>query len=267
MAGEVDLESPHLNLDFTRGLNVLIGENDSGKSAIIDAIKLVLKTHAYEWIRITEDDFFEGSERFRIELRFDDFSDDEASHFTEWLGWVGEGEEAKPYLRLVFDVKRSVDRIFPSDVRGGVDDQGSALSAEAREYLKVTYLKPLRDASSELIPKRNSRLSQIFQEHEAFKGQEEDHHLVQALNIFNDAIESYFEGRDGDGEILRDEKGKELKDKIDDYIHSFYSEVINTEIKVAEGSLKKILEALELSLEDEINPGLGTLNRDGSEIS
>jgi len=30
---------PNLNLNFTKGLNVIIGENDSGKSAIIDAIK------------------------------------------------------------------------------------------------------------------------------------------------------------------------------------------------------------------------------------
>ena len=39
---------PHLEVSFNKGLNVLIGENDSGKSAILDAIKLVLKTHAYE---------------------------------------------------------------------------------------------------------------------------------------------------------------------------------------------------------------------------
>jgi putative ATP-dependent endonuclease of OLD family len=259
--GEIDLETPHLNLDFTRGLNVLIGENDSGKSAIIDAIKLVLKTHSYEWIRIIEDDFFNRSKRFRIELRFDDFSDDEAKHFTEWLGWEGKGQEAKPYLRLVFDVKRTVDRILPSDVKAGVDDEGSSLSAEAREYLKATYLKPLRDASSELVPKRNSRLSQIFQEHDAFKGQEDDHYLVQRLNEFNDSIVKYFEGRERNGDLLDDDKGKELKDKIDKYIRTFYSEINSTEIKVAEGSLKKILEALELSLKGKINPGLGTLNR------
>ena len=40
--------TPHLAVSFNKGLNVLIGENDSGKSAILDAIKLVLKTHAYE---------------------------------------------------------------------------------------------------------------------------------------------------------------------------------------------------------------------------
>ena len=55
--GEFELEKPDLDLSFTNGMNVLIGENDSGKSAIIDAIKLVLKTHSYEWIRVEDDDF------------------------------------------------------------------------------------------------------------------------------------------------------------------------------------------------------------------
>ena len=56
--GEYDINKPNLSLNFTKGLNVLIGENDSGKTAIIDAIKIVLKTHAYEWIKIEHDDFF-----------------------------------------------------------------------------------------------------------------------------------------------------------------------------------------------------------------
>lgn len=43
----LDLSIPHIDLNFTKGVNVLIGENDSGKTAIIDAIKLVLKTHSY----------------------------------------------------------------------------------------------------------------------------------------------------------------------------------------------------------------------------
>lgn len=45
---EFNIAEPNLNLNFKKGLNVIIGENDSGKTAIIDAIKLALKTHSYE---------------------------------------------------------------------------------------------------------------------------------------------------------------------------------------------------------------------------
>jgi len=261
---DFSLDEPNLDLNFNRGLNVLVGENDSGKTAIIDAIKLVLKTHSYEWIRTTSDDFYNNKDRFRIELVFSDFTDEEAKNFPEWIGWTGSGEEAKPYLRLIYDVKRDIedDRIFPSDVKAGVDDSGYELTAEAREYLKVTYLRPLRDAQNELIPKQNSRLSQILKGHEAFKGKEDTHYLVGLLKTMNESIEKYFLGKDEDDkDLTADLKGKELKDEIDTFIEELYDKTKESNFSVVKGKLKNILEKLELSLGDEINPGLGTLNR------
>ena len=259
---EFNLSYPNLNLDFTSGLNVLIGENDSGKTAIIDAIKLVLKTHSYEWLKIEKDDFYKNSTRLRIELFFKDLNDEEAKNFTEWLSWEGTGEHAKPTLKLFYDTYISNGKIIPSDIKAGTDESGYLLTAGARDFLKVTYLKPLRDVKSDLIPKKNSRLSQIFQEHEAFKGKDESHHLIKIFNHFNDSIKEYFEGKDGKGSILEtDKKGKELKDEIDKYLQSFYDKTKETDIKVTEGKLKNILEKLELLIKDEVNVGLGTLNR------
>ena len=264
---EFEIEKPDLDLNFNKQLNVLIGENDTGKSAIIDAIKIVLKTHSYEWVRILDDDFYLNSTRFRIELKFSDLKDEEAKNFTEWLGWTGEGDDAKPYLRLIYDVTRKDDVIAPSEVRAGTDEEGNRLSLEAKEYLKSTYLKPLRDAKSELVPKKNSRLSQILQGHEAFKGNEKSHHLVEIFEHFNLSIEKYFLAQepiaDNGGQIkdIDDKKGKELKDRIDKFIHDLYDRTKYSRFSVSEGKLKNILEKLELSIENEMNPGLGTLNR------
>ena len=262
---EFDIEKPNLDLNITNGLNVLIGENDTGKTAIIDAIKLVLKTHSYDWLRINHDDFYLNSSRLRIELDFTGLADNEAKNFTEWLGWIGSGDGAKPYLRLIYDVSRNIDDfyIFPADVRAGVDESGYQLTVEAREYLKVTYLKPLRDAHGELVPRRNSRLSQILQGHEAFKGKDETHILVELFREFNTSVEEYFNGKDKNGVDLDGDnrKGKELKDEIDKFIQAFYNKEKESNFGVVGGSLKNILEKLELSLKDEINPGLGTLNR------
>jgi len=259
---EFNLSNPNLNLDFTSGLNVLIGENDSGKTAIIDAIKLVLKTHSYEWLRIERDDFFSNSTRMRIELFFKDLSNEEAKNFTEWLSWEGTGDDAKPTLKLFYDATISNGKIIPSDIKAGTDEAGYLLTAGARDFLKVTYLKPLRDVKTDLVPKKNSRLSQIFQEHEAFKGKDESHHLIEIFNHFNNSIKEYFDGKDGKGNILEaDEKGKELKEEIDKYLKFFYDKTKETDIKVTEGKLKNILEKLELLVKDEVNVGLGTLNR------
>ena len=44
-------------VEFNSGLTVLVGENDSGKSAILDAIKIVLGTTDLGWYRLDSTDF------------------------------------------------------------------------------------------------------------------------------------------------------------------------------------------------------------------
>ncbi len=251
------VDTPDLDLEFNNGLNVLIGSNDSGKTAIIDAIKLVLKTHSYEFIRPNREDFFSETKRFRIEMIFEGFNAHEASNFLEWIGYDDEG---KLFLRIIYDISRDDSRIFPSDVKAGADENGTSLIAEAREKLHVTYLKPLRDVGSEMVSKKNSRISQILMGDIAFKGKTE-HDLIDIFKNFNTSIEKYFEGVKADGNPLDDTLGKNLKEKIDIYIKSFYDVSKESNFSVYEGSLKEILEKISLYIKNEMNLGLGTLNR------
>lgn len=264
--GVFDPNSPNIDLNFSSGLNVLIGENDSGKSSIIDAIKLVLKTHSFDWVRVEEKDFYDNSNRLRIEITFDGLSPEEAKNFTEWIGWTSSGEDAAPFLRVMLDVKRNSEKIFPADVRAGVDAEGYMLTSEAREYLKSTYLKPLRDAESELIAKKNSRLSQILIGDEAFKGKEKTHELVGIFNNFSENLRKYFKGEfelpsANGGDPTLPQEGKKIKDKIDGHIQSFYSADQESDFLATRSNIKPILEKLTLTLKNEENPGLGTLNR------
>ena len=247
-----NIEKPNLDLNFTEGLNVLIGENDSGKTAIIDAIKIVLKTHSYEYIKIEADDFYNNSDRLRIELKFKGLLDEEAKNFTEWLTWEGQGEDSTPILRVFYDVRRKDYKILPSEVKAGADTEGYSLTAEAREYLKATYLRPLRDAENELISKRNSRLSQILLGDDIFKEKDIPHPLVEKFERINTEVEEYFRSAEGAGHI---------KDNIDSYIKGFYGEEKESLFEASKNDIKSILEKLSLSLNSQKNVGLGTLNR------
>lgn len=253
-----DIKKPNLELEFNRNLNLIIGENDSGKTAIIDAIKIVLKTHSYEWIRVTEDDFYKKSDRFRIELEFKDLKDEEAKFFTEWLSLEKEDEKFKPYLKVNYDVSKTDDRILPADIRAGNDEEGYPLSAEAKSYLRTTYLKPLRDAESELIPKRYSRLSQILKGHEIFEVKE-DNALFQKFEAFNETIADYFQ--EGNRDDQADHEGYKIKKVIDGFIEGFYDKDSKSEFRTSEANLRSVLETLELTITNIENPGLGTLNR------
>lgn len=247
------LDKPSLVVPFNKGLNVLIGENDSGKTAIIDAIKLVLKTHAYEWIKIEESDFYRNSDKLRIELEFKDIKPNEAKNFIEWLGWEGIGENAKPILRLNYQVEIKQDRIQVTDVKAGMDETGFPLNAEAKEYLKTTYLKALRDADNDLTAKKNSRLSQILKEHEFFKKKstKEEHQFEIEFKKLNSKIEEWFK-TDGN---------EKLKKIIDDFLISFTDKGKSSNISLGESDIKSILEKVSLGVLNQKNLGLGTMNR------
>ena len=86
----IESSLPGVAIQFHEGMNVLIGENDSGKTAIVDAIRYTLGTQSREWIHLDESDFHvedeHRAEELKIECIFRGFTDQEAGRFLEWLG-------------------------------------------------------------------------------------------------------------------------------------------------------------------------------------
>lgn len=254
-----DIDKPNLSLDFKNGINVLIGENDSGKTAIIDAIKLVLKTHSGEWIKVEEEDFHKEAERMRIEMCFKGFNPEEAKYFTEWLDWEDDGKSGHPSLTVYYDNTTRDGKIVPTDIKAGAFDSGHLLTAEAKTLLRTTYLRPLRDAKAELSSKRNSRLSQILFSHDSF-ADKKGHRFVNLVKQLNVEVDAYFKGKDAAGADLQaaDLVGKDVKDTMDTYLKQFSKK--STHFKMTDSDLKSILETLSLLFEDGHNLGLGSHN-------
>ena len=78
-----------LSLKLRRGLNVLVGANDAGKTAVIDIPRIVLWTRGHDFIRIDRDDFHVNSDGARareilLRCTFDDLDADEEARFLEW---------------------------------------------------------------------------------------------------------------------------------------------------------------------------------------
>ena len=251
---------PGLVLKLNPGLNVLIGENDSGKTTIIDAIRYVLGTQSREWIHFEETDFYRHentrTDKFKIECVFRGFEHQEAGYFLEWMGFEEINTKQEYVLKVRLTAQRKSNRIIP-DWRCGPDPIGIPIEGEARERLRLTYLKPLRDAENELTSGRRSRFAQILAAHSLFqKAKGKDHDLERILNRTNRLIKKYF---DPDREKA---KGRKVMQTINKFLTEFFPEdnIPPAGISVSGGDLSDILHRLELRIED--NPaGLGSLNR------
>lgn len=247
--------APGLIVTFHKGLNALIGENDSGKTALIDAIKLVLLTQSNEYIRPTEDDFHIGADgvpatEFRIVCTLSDFTQNEAKNFIEYLTYEKVGDEIRYTLTLHYRAWKEGNRIY-SELKAGEIDDGVTIDGKARELLKAVYLKPLRDAEREMSAGRGSRISQILLSHPIFQNKDE-HQLIQIFKTANDEIERYF---------VEDEKGKVILQTIRNNLEAFNSleTAHDANLRASEIRLKAIMESLSLNA-PEVHPGLGELN-------
>lgn len=159
--------SSPLRIELSPGLNMLVGPNDAGKSAIIDSARYVLWTRGDEYIRPDEHDFHVSSDGVRgsdflVRCTFDNLSADEEARFLEWCV----NEKGKLRLHVCMRGARRISpgggSIISSQYRSGVEGEGLPLEGELREYLRATYLKPLRDAEREMRAGRRSRLSRIL---------------------------------------------------------------------------------------------------------
>lgn len=253
--GTIDLEYPHLEVPFTSGLNVLIGENDSGKTAVIDAIKIITKTHSVEWIRLLDSDFSKDRSNLRIELIFSDLTDDEAVPFTDKT--VIDETTGSISLTLVLEAQRTDDRILPYEVKANNGDL-TKLDAKEKEHLKVTYLRALRDADNDLTAKRNSRISQILLGHELFaNGGSGKEKFEEIFSSANDQLHTWFNDTTGGNASNK----SQIKDVIDDFIHAFISDEYDSDISVSGSDIKNILEKISIGILGLEHLGLGSMNR------
>jgi putative ATP-dependent endonuclease of OLD family len=250
---------PGVSIPFGEGLNVLIGENDSGKTAIIDAIRYTLGTQSGDWIRIEETDFHaEGNTRvqdLKIECVFRGFSDPEAGRFLEWIGTEEINGKHCFVLNIRLTAQIKGDRIV-TDLRAGADPVGITMDGDARTLLRVTYLKPLRDADAELTPGRRSRFAQILKAHSLFqKRSAEKHDLEEIFDRANKEIEKYFKHKDDNSGASK------LMGALKTYVDAFFpqNEPHTASVSISGGDLTDILQRLSLLLDT--NPsGLGAAN-------
>lgn len=253
--------APGLEVHFHKGVNVLVGENDSGKTTIVDAIRYVLRTQSGEYIQYDEKDFYQDSkgnrkDEFKIECIFDGLNEQDSGLFWEWLSW--NSDKTRYLLKVWLLVKRKDNAMVPS-FSAGIEGQTDRMDPEARELLKVVYFKPLRDALTDMTHGYKSRLAQILGAHELFKTQKDSqgnsikHKLETDYDNLKKEIDNYFKVG-GSGECITEDINGFLKEHF-----LLNGDPRSAEIKLTGGELSEILRLLDLIMAGN-KSGLGTLN-------
>jgi putative ATP-dependent endonuclease of the OLD family len=158
-----------LVLEFRPGLNVLIGENNSAKSAVVDALRLALgfgeqTRGAY----VTPDDFHIDhgtgvrAEAIEFHLHFAETDEGERGAFRELLVELGDGEvEYQLHVRYSLKELRGRQRVR-WDQWGG-EHEGQQVPGEVLSWMSSVYLGALRDVERELRPGRSNKLGDLFE--------------------------------------------------------------------------------------------------------
>jgi putative ATP-dependent endonuclease of OLD family len=152
-------------LNFQRGLNVLVGANNAGKTAVVDALRALLAGHDEPFPRMDAQDLHRskggnahGDIVFHYVFR-DLGADDEA----DFLAALKPGAEGKleAHITIRYSAADKTGRLRAKRWCG--DHEDVALTTDMMENLRGVYLPPLRDASQGLKPSRTSQLSRLFQ--------------------------------------------------------------------------------------------------------
>lgn len=152
-----------LSAQFHQGVNILIGENNTGKTTIIDAIRLCLGfAQERREIYLQPEDFYVGPDgipanSIEIHLTFSNPSEREQGVYVEMLRIANNGDpEIQLHNRFTYENDRIKRKYW------GGENEGQDIPYNVLELFYLTHLGALRDATRDLAPSKGNRLSQLF---------------------------------------------------------------------------------------------------------
>ena len=148
-----------LDANFQKDINVIIGENGSCKTALIDAIRLLYNLgNQQRELFVTVDDFYFGESVITIAYEFRDLTADQKGAFYEYVV-LGDSEE-KDFARITISYKKEKQKVLFSYYTGEVE--GQRADSITFQYFIHYYLGALRDSTRDLLTNRNSILGSLI---------------------------------------------------------------------------------------------------------
>ena len=232
----------NLSISLHPGTNIIVGENNVGKTTIIDALRILLMSSGQEFrFRIHEDDFSNGNspvKPIQIQGIFRGLeTDKEEVQVYETL--VFNDDEFESHINLEIDLHQESGR--PKFAWSCGQDGFNSMQTSFFEHVSCIYLPPLRDPQKGLQPGRQSQIA----------------HLVRYLVGSNeDEKEQFISLADGaNQEMLKIKSIGDAKEAVNSGVHGMTSEELKqtTEITFVDpdfnqllGSLRPLIEGMSI---------------------
>lgn len=157
-----------LTLELNKGLNILIGENNSGKTAVMDALRLCFSYgNQRRDIYISTSDFHidktdldANLKDIEFHLFFEIENPEEAGIFIDLVSINEKQQELQLHFRYYLDKKKGVEKVRYK-VWGG-DNEGQTITPEVLDLFYFVYLGALRNAVQKLRPIRGNKLGELY---------------------------------------------------------------------------------------------------------
>ena len=153
---------------FDKGLNIIIGENNSGKTAIIDALRICF-SYGNQWrdIYISKDDFYIDAENIEsknvpieFNLIFEIEKEEESGIFYDLLVQNDDNQKLQMHFYYYLQEIKGTEKVRYK-IWGG-ENEGQQITPDVLDLINFVYLSPLRDAEKALRPVRWNRLGELF---------------------------------------------------------------------------------------------------------
>lgn len=217
------------------GLNVLLGENGCGKTAVINALRMLFR-EADSRYSFSSDDFYcsmdksSASSEIEISAELTALSEDEKIAFLSWCDSNFEGHLHLQISENSLKPGTSKWKYWGGQASAGIFEDNTF------DWIECIYLPPLRDAESKLSAGKKSRIAALLKKQ---YGDDADS-LVDAVRSFNDSIA---QGRDGHGSGVSIVQGA-INKKIDESLGKQFGQSNN--LQFTETSFNKIVENIRM---------------------
>ena len=222
-------------IPLQRGLNILLGENGCGKTAIINSLRLILREHE-SYSALSTDDFYCSLDKSHKESEIEidaDFSGLYENETITFLTWCDADFNAHLHMSISENTARP--GYFKRKYWGG-NSASSIFEEDTFDRVECIYLPPLRDAESKLSNGKRSRLALLLKKQ---YGDNTDS-LVDSVRTFNNRITENADGQYNEIDTVR----STINTKIKEALGSQLGQSIN--LQFTETTFNKIIENIRM---------------------